>query len=92
MLFEKVASQTWSCSKSEGGSFCLFRAAMQRDLLKSRLARLDPAQLPSSGERDAGSGDDDSLETLQEVQVAGNDDDEDEERDSFPADLGRPKK
>ena len=64
--------------------------AMQRDLLKSRLARLDPAQLPSGGEWPTETADDDSLETLQ---VAGNDEEEeDEERDSFPADLGHLKK
>ena len=76
------------------GSFCLFRTpeltAMQRDLLKSRLARLDPAQLPSGGEWPTETADDDSLEALQ---VAGNDEEEeDEERDSFPADLGQLKK
>lgn len=86
------------CSKSKSKappvSSALFKTtAMQRDLLKSRLARLDPVQLPLGGDRDAGTGDDDSFETLQ-VQVAGNDEDEDEdeERDSFPADLGQLKK
>ncbi|GAA5977539.1 hypothetical protein JCM10908_005007 [Rhodotorula pacifica] len=73
---------------------------MQRDLLRSRLARLDPAQLPSSsGIADSSShSEDDSLETLLEDEVdkanlnADDNDDEDEERDSFPADLRQIKK
>ncbi|GAA5860674.1 hypothetical protein JCM3774_006247 [Rhodotorula dairenensis] len=74
---------------------------MQRDLLKSRLGRLDPAQLADRSQAAAASTSshvgDESFETLVEQEGRRNgdenfdpdeDDDEDEERDSFPAELG----
>ncbi|POY69953.1 A/B superfamily hydrolase [Rhodotorula taiwanensis] len=62
---------------------------MERDLLKSRLARFDPARqlpppVPASWHGAGDADDDNALETLREGEALG-DDEADEERDSFPS-------